>query len=93
MSTPSSLMRRKRMTNKTDDVIVKQVEQDVLIEGLTKQLQNIDDKLDKLIKTINASHHIRSRETTNKILNRISWNNLSRFRVPVKVCNIKYFIR
>lgn len=49
-------MRRKRMANKTDDVIVKQVEQDVLIEGLTKQLQSIDNKLDDLIKTINDNH-------------------------------------
>ena len=43
------------MSNK-DDLIVKQVEQDVIIEGLTKQLKNIDTKLDKLIETINENH-------------------------------------
>lgn len=59
------------MTNKTDDVIVKQVEQDVLIEGLTKQLQNIDDKLDKLIKTINDNHEYHLKQY-NKLSERVT---------------------
>ena len=59
------------MVNKTDDVIVKQVEQDVLIEGLTKQLENIDEKLDKLIKTINDNHEYHLKQY-NKLSERVT---------------------
>ncbi len=58
------------MTNK-DDLIIKQTEQDILIEGLTQQLKNIDKKLDKLIETINDNHQYHL-EQYNKLSERVT---------------------
>ena len=42
--------------NDVTDVELKQVEHEVIINDLSKQLKSIDTKLDKLINTINENH-------------------------------------
>ena len=58
------------MANK-DELLIKQTEQDILIEGLTKQLTSIDNKLDKLINTINENHQYHLQQY-NKLSERVT---------------------
>ena len=58
------------MANK-DDLLIKQTEQDILIEGLTTQLKNIDTKLDRLIETINNNHQYHLKQY-NKLSERVT---------------------
>lgn len=58
------------MSNK-DDLLIKQTEQDILIEGLTTQLKSIDTKLDRLIKTINDNHEYHLQQY-NKLSERVT---------------------
>ena len=58
------------MANK-DDLLIKQTEQDILIDGLTEQLKSIDNKLDKLINTINENHHYHLKQY-NKLSERVT---------------------
>lgn len=58
------------MANK-DDLLIKQTEQDILIEGLTGQLKSIDKKLDKLINTINENHQYHLKQY-NKLSERVT---------------------